>query len=51
MAVLNGIALDCIDRRVLGDDVDVMITSSDKANSRIKPIQIIRDIQASGGKG
>ena len=43
--------LDCIDRRVLGDDVDLVITSFDEANTRIKPKQIIRDIQASGGKG
>ena len=49
MAVLNGILLDCIDRRVLGDDVDLVITSFDEANTRIKPRQIIREIQASGG--
>jgi hypothetical protein len=51
MGVLNGLALDCIDRRVLGDDVDIVITAIDESNSRIEPKKIIRAIEASGGKG
>jgi len=51
MAVLNGLALDCNERRVLGENVDIKITASDETNTRIKTKQIIRAIKASGGKG
>ena len=51
MAVLNGIALDSMERRVLGEDVDIEITAIDELNTRIKPQEIIREIEASGGKG
>lgn len=51
MACLNGIALDCIERRVLGDDVDIVVTAADEVNTRIQPKKIIREIEASGGKG
>ena len=37
MAAINGIALDCIERRVLGDDVDIEISASDETNTRIQP--------------
>ncbi len=50
MACLNGIALDCIERRVLGDDVDIVVTATDEVNTRIKPEEMIREIEASGGK-
>ena len=51
MAALNGIALDCIERRVLGADVDIEIIAQDETNSRIRPKQIIQAIKDSGGKG
>ncbi len=51
MAVLNGLALDCNERRILGENVDIKITASDETNTRIKTKQIIRTIEASGGKG
>jgi hypothetical protein len=51
MAVLNGIALECKATRVLGEAVDIVITTLDEANHRIKPNKIIREIEASGGKG
>ena len=50
MACLNGIAQDCIERRVLGDDVDIVVTAADEVNTRIQPKRIIREIKASGGK-
>jgi hypothetical protein len=51
MACLNGIALDCIDRRVLGEDVDIRITAVDEVNTRIEPEKIIREIVANGDRG
>jgi hypothetical protein len=51
MAVLNGIALECNEARVLGEHVDIVITTHDENNQRIKPDKIIRDMAASGGKG
>ena len=51
MAVMYGITLDCIERRVLGDKVDIEISTSDETNTRINPQQMIRGIQSNGGKG
>lgn len=51
MAALNGIALDCNARRVLGDNVDIVVTASDETNTRIRPNKIAREIKKSGGKG
>ncbi len=51
LSVLNGITLDCAERRVLGDDVDIVITNLDEVNIRIKPKEVIRDIETRGGKG
>ncbi|TDI63508.1 MAG: radical SAM protein [Alphaproteobacteria bacterium] len=51
MAVLNGLTLDCLARRVLGENVDIEITACDETNTRIKTKKIIRKIEASGGKG
>lgn len=51
MATLNGIALECSAARVLGEAVDIVITTLDEANLRIKPNKIIREIEASGGRG
>jgi radical SAM superfamily enzyme YgiQ (UPF0313 family) len=51
LATLNGLALDCAARRVLGDDVEIRITVQDETNTRIRPDAIIRRIRASGGRG
>ncbi len=51
MAALNGIALDCIQRRALGELVDIKISAKDETNTRILPEDLIRDIRADGGKG
>jgi hypothetical protein len=49
LAVVNGLALDCKQRRVLGDDVEIVITSMDEDNTRIRTRQITR--QLTGGRG
>jgi radical SAM superfamily enzyme YgiQ (UPF0313 family) len=51
LATLNGLALDCAERRVLGEDVEIRITVQDETNTRIRPDAIIRKIRASGGRG
>jgi len=50
LACLHGIAEDCRARRVLGADVDILITNIDETNRRVRPKQIIRAIRRDGGK-
>ncbi len=51
LAVLNGLALDCTARKVLGDDVDIDILAFDETNTRIRPQDIVRAIRNAGGHG
>jgi radical SAM superfamily enzyme YgiQ (UPF0313 family) len=51
LATLNGLALDCAERRILGEDVELRVTSWDETNTRIRTHRIIRQIRASGGRG
>ncbi len=51
MAVLNSLALDCQARQVLGDDVDIEVTTIDEIHCRLKPKRIIERIRAADGKG
>jgi len=51
LAVLNGLALDCAERDVLGDDVEIRISVCDETNTRIKPQEIIRQIRQADGRG
>ena len=51
LAVLYGLALDCRERRVLGEDVDLEITALDETNTRIRPDRIARAIRDGGGAG
>jgi radical SAM superfamily enzyme YgiQ (UPF0313 family) len=51
LAALNGLALDCAERRVLGEDIELRVTSWDETNTRIRPNRIVRQIRASGGRG
>ncbi len=44
LAVLNGLALDCKERRVLGEDVEIIVTAADETNTRIQPKRIIRQL-------
>lgn len=49
LATLYGLALDCVERRVLGDEVEIRVTALDETNTRIRPERIIREIQADSG--
>ena len=51
LAVLNGLAIECRDRKVLGDDVALDIVVLDETNTRIRPDRIAAEIKASGGLG
>ncbi|MBV9705276.1 MAG: radical SAM protein, partial [Methylobacteriaceae bacterium] len=51
LAVLNGLALDCCARRVLGPDVEIDIVAFDETNTRIRPHRIARRIGEAGGLG
>lgn len=49
LACLYGIATDCRDRRVLGEDVEIRIDAFDEANTVRDPEQMIRSIRETGG--
>ncbi len=49
LAVMNGLALDCKERRVLGDDVEIDISAFDETNTRVRPNRIAERL--SGGRG
>ena len=49
LAVMNGLALDCKERRVLGDDVEIDISAFDETNTRVRPGNIAQRL--SGGRG
>ena len=51
MAAIYGLARDCAERQVLGENVQVTITALDETNTRVRPSQLIRMIQADGGQG
>jgi hypothetical protein len=51
LAALNGLALDCEERGALGEDVEILVSSYDETNVRIRPGKIARIIEESGGKG
>lgn len=51
LAALTGLALDCADRKVLGQDVELLVTAWDETNTRIRPERIARQIRKSGGRG
>jgi radical SAM superfamily enzyme YgiQ (UPF0313 family) len=51
LAVLYGLAQDCANRKVLGEDTDIRITALDETNTRIRPERIARTIRESGGLG
>ena len=45
LAVMNGLALDCKARNVLGEDVDIEITLIDETNTRVQPDVIARQLR------
>jgi radical SAM superfamily enzyme YgiQ (UPF0313 family) len=48
LAALYGLAKDCAERRVLGDDVDIEIHAFDEINTRIRPERLAAMIEAAG---
>ena len=50
LAALYGLALDCAQRHVLGDDIEIRITVWDETNTRIRPDKILAQIRADGGR-
>src|ERR1700720_872247 len=51
LAALYGLAVDCRDRQVLGNDIYIEIHEADETNTRIRPERIATDIAAAGGLG
>jgi hypothetical protein len=51
LASLYGLAADCRDRQVLGDDVEIEIEAVDETNTRIRPDRIASLIKEAGGMG
>jgi radical SAM superfamily enzyme len=49
LAVLNGLALDCQERHVLGDDVDIQISLVDETNTRVRPAGIAKEMANGNG--
>lgn len=49
LAVINGLALDCKERSVLGDDVEIVIKAFDETNTHIKPHKIARQLRNKPG--
>ena len=50
LAALNGLAVDCKQRRVLGEDVELRLSTYDETNARVHPPKIIKALKAVGGK-
>ena len=48
LASLYGLAKDCAERAVLGDDVEFEIHAFDETNTRIRPIRLARMIEHAG---
>jgi hypothetical protein len=50
LAVMNGLALECKERRVLGEDVDLeILMTADETNTRIVPERIVRQMRGARG--
>ncbi|MDQ3282584.1 MAG: radical SAM protein [Acidobacteriota bacterium] len=48
LASLFGLARDCAQRRILGDDVDLVIHAIDETNTRVRPEKLARLIEDAG---
>jgi len=49
LAVMNGLAVDCKQRHVLGNGIDINISSMDEDNTRIRTDRIVREMAGSPG--
>ena len=48
LAVLYGLALECAEQKVLGDDVEIEIHAFDETNTRVRPTRIASLIETAG---
>src|SRR3954470_1392792 len=48
LAALYGLARDCAERNILGDDVDLVIHTFDETNTRLKPALYEKMIRRAG---
>src|SRR5262245_23835471 len=48
LAVLYGLARECAQQKILGDDVEIEIHAFDETNTRIRPARIASLINAAG---
>jgi hypothetical protein len=48
LASLFGLARDCAERRILGDDIEIEIHALDETNTRIRPARFAKMIEAAG---
>src|SRR5947207_7170788 len=48
LAALYGLAKDCAERRVLGEDVELEIEAIDETNDRVRPEKLARMIERAG---
>jgi len=51
LAVLYGLTQDLIDRKVLGEDLEIIVSAFDETNTRIPVKKIIKQIKAADGGG
>ena len=45
LAVINGLALDCESRRILGNDVEIVISAMDETNTRVRIGPLVRQLR------
>ncbi len=50
LASVYGIAQDCVERHVLGENVEIRIRVMDETNTRVRPRHLVREIQRAGGQ-
>ena len=51
LATLYGLAADCRERKILGADVDIVLTELDETNKRVDVAKYIKQIRNDGGHG
>src|SRR5262249_50139413 len=51
LAALNGLARDCVEREVLGEDIEIRIAVYDETNTRVRCKEIVRQFREIGGRG
>ena len=49
LATLYGLIMDCAERRILGDDVNIELSAYDETNSRIRVNRLVKQIKKTGG--